>query len=84
MAKTGFIVKNVSKGREYFYLRKSIRVKTNNVVNKKNLFSFGSRKKAIENLNEWLNDVSKMPSELKNLGYDLEDVKIWIEQIESK
>lgn len=83
MAKTGFIVKNVSKGREYFYLRKSIRVK-NNVVNKKNLFSFGSRKKAIENLNEWKNDISKMPNELKKLGYDLEDIDNWINQIESK
>jgi hypothetical protein len=82
LSKIGFIVKNKSNGKEYFYLRKSIRSKE--LVSKQNIFSFGNKEKALNNLFEWKKDFNKMPLELKGLGYDLEDVSNWIEQIESK
>jgi hypothetical protein len=82
MDKTGFVVKVTSKNREYFYLRRSF-WKDNRPQNK-NIFSFGNKEKAVKNLNEWKNDFNKIPIELKKMGYDLEDVLTWIEQIESK
>lgn len=85
MSKTGFLVKVSSKGREYFYLRKSERLKENKAVKRdRNVYSFGTRSKAIENLQDWKRDIEKMPNDLKILGYDREDVLSWIEQIENK
>ncbi|WP_256816686.1 hypothetical protein [Cytobacillus sp. Bac17] len=85
MSKTGFLVKVSSKGREYFYLRKSERLKENKAVKRdRNIYSFGTRSKAIENLQDWQRDIEKMPNDLKILGYDREDVLSWIEQIENK
>lgn len=81
-SKIGFIIKVKSKGREYFYLRKSIW--EDNKSKNKNIFSFGIREKAIKDLNNWQNDISRMPKELKNMGYNLNDVKIWIKEIEHK
>jgi hypothetical protein len=82
MRKTGFLVKVSSKGRQYFYLRRSYWI--NSVSKNKNIYSFGSRESAIKNLCEWKNDISKMPETLKNMGYDINDVLNWIEQIERK
>jgi hypothetical protein len=82
MDKTGFIVKVMSKNREYFYLRRSFR-KDNRPQNK-NIFSFGSREKAIKDLVDWKKDFNKFPVELKKLGYDPEDILSWLKQIETK
>lgn len=82
MSKIGFIIKNKSRGNEYFYLRKSIRVKDQ--VMKKNVYSFGIRSKAIALINEWLIDFTKFPKELLDLGYDENDVSKWLEQIKNK
>lgn len=85
MKKTGFVVKVKAKGKEYFYLRKAERLKENKAIKRdRNIFSFGSRKKAIENLSMWSEDIINMPGELQKMGYELEDVLSWIEQIESK
>lgn len=83
MTKIGYIVKVKAKGREYFYLRKSVRGK-NNMVRKETIFSFGTKEKAFSKLLEWKYDLSLLPNELKKLGYDLEDVEIWINQINKK
>lgn len=82
MDKTGFVVKVMSKNREYFYLRRSFR-KDNRPQNK-NIFSFGNKEKALKNLIEWKNDFNKIPIELKGLGYDSKDISDWIDQIENK
>lgn len=83
MNKIGFIVKVKAKGKDYFYLRKSIRDK-NDLIRKENIFSFGHREKAIKRLQDWQTNEAQMPTELINLGYDLEDVRDWLEQINSK
>lgn len=83
MAKIGFIVRVRGKGKDYFYLRKSIRDK-NDLIRKENIFSFGHREKAIKRLQDWQSGEVKMPKELINLGYDLEDLRDWLEQINSK
>jgi hypothetical protein len=82
MDKTGFVVKVMSKGREYFYLRRSFR--KDNKPQNKNIFSFGSREKAIGNLSEWKEDKEKIPKELRNMGYELEDISNWLEQLKNK
>ncbi|MBG9585551.1 hypothetical protein [Cytobacillus firmus] len=83
MNKIGFIVRVKAKGKEYFYLRKSIREK-NDLIRKEKIYSFGHREKAIRRLQEWQNDIDQMPKELINLGYDLDDVQIWLNEINSK
>lgn len=83
MAKIGFIVRVRAKGKEYFYLRKSIREK-NDLIRKEKIYSFGHREKAIRKLQEWQSDIDQMPKELINLGYDLDDVQVWLNEINSK
>lgn len=82
MRNTGFVIKNKSKGREYFYLRKSIRV--NGIVKKQNIYSFGTKDKALKNLLEWINDSKKIPLVLTEMGYNKNDVIYWIEEIKKK
>ena len=85
MSKIGFIIKVKARGKEYFYLRKSERTREDKSVKRdSNIFAFGQRDKAIETLKDWENDINSMPIKLKDLGYDLEDISAWIEQIESK
>lgn len=91
MQKVGFIVKNTKKVKdkeyEYFYLRRSDRLKSENYNRKKkdtNLYSFGNKKKALDLLNSWSNDENKIPKVLIDLGYNSEDVKKWLEEIESR
>lgn len=85
MSKTGFIVKVKSKGKEYFYLRKSERNKDDKSKKRDtNIYSFGTREKAVENLTLWKDNIDIIPEELKNMNYDREDVSSWIKKIESK
>ena len=85
MRKIGFIIKVKSRGKEYYYLRKAERKKGNTSLKiNTNIFAFGQREKALENLNRWKNNFDDFPLKLKDLGYDLEDISTWIEQIESK
>jgi hypothetical protein len=82
MNKVGYITKIKSRGKEYFYLRKSIRKL--NSIEKKQIYSFGSRESALTNLRIWKENIESLPQELKNLGYSFDDVLYWIEQIENK
>jgi hypothetical protein len=82
MDKTGFVVKVTSRGREYFYLRRSF-WKDNRPQNK-NIYSFGSRRKALENLRQWQEEFNTFPDELKEMGFAIQDVSRWIEQIKNK
>lgn len=91
MKKVGFIVKNTKrvngKEYEYFYLRRSDRLKDENKGRRKketNLYNFGNRFKTLELLNLWNKDSENLPEELVNLGYNSEDVKKWIEEVESR
>jgi hypothetical protein len=82
MNKIGYITKIKSRGKEYFYLRKSIR--KSDSIEKKQIYSFGSREAALTNLKNWKENIEILPQELKELGYSLSDVLSWIEQIENK
>jgi hypothetical protein len=82
MNKIGYIVKIKSKGREYFYLRKSVRKV--DLVEKKTIYSFGSKRNAIEKILLWKENLELLPEELKKLGYGKEDILKWIEQINNK
>ncbi|MBK5447038.1 hypothetical protein [Peribacillus sp. TH24] len=82
MSKVGFIVKIRAKGKDYFYLRKSVREKKQ--VYKENLYSFGTREKALDNLMLWGKSIDNLPENLRELGYDLEDISSWKEQIMNK
>lgn len=93
MNKVGYLIKHSvtvnGKDYEYFYLRRSDRIKgaaKNGKYPKTqiNLFNFGNKKKTILQLEQWENDISQMPNSLKNLGYDLEDVKKWKSQLDDK
>jgi hypothetical protein len=80
--KVGYITKIKSKGKDYFYLRKSIRKL--DLIEKKTIYSFGSRESAIEKLLLWSENTFLFPPELRELGYGSEDVLNWIEQIKNK
>lgn len=82
MPKVGYIAKVRSKGTDYFYLRKSVR--KGDLVEKKKIFSFGSRTNALENLKYWYLHMEDFPKELSKLGYEKEDISCWINDIESK
>lgn len=82
MSKTGFLVKVKAKNREYFYLRKSF-WKDNKPQNK-NVFSFGNKQKALNSFYEWKNNIENMPSDLREMGFDREDIVNWIDQIEGE
>lgn len=86
MKKVGFIIKISKKVNEkqyeYFHLRRSDRI--NKKKRDTNLYNFGNREKALALLKEWENEIDKFPKDLRNLGYSLEDVKKWKEDIESK
>ena len=93
MKKVGFIMKNIKKvnGREYeyFYLRRSDRIKgafKDGKYPKKqiNIYNFGNRNKAISQLVEWEHDINEMPEKLREMGYSLEDVLFWKKQILNK
>lgn len=91
MQKVGFIVKNTNRVKnkeyEYFYLRRSDRLKSEDQNRKKkdtNLYSFGNKKKALDLLNSWNKDENKIPKVLIDLGYNSEDVKKWLKEVESK
>ena len=83
--KIGFLAKDKGKGNTYIYLRKSERVNKNgkSQVVKTNLFSFGRVDKALGNMYEWRDDFDKFPAELKELGYDFEDLMEWILTLET-
>jgi hypothetical protein len=80
--KVGYISKIKSKGKEYFYLRKSIRKLE--LVEKKTIYSFGTRESAMKKLLSWSENTFLFPPELRELGYGSEDVLNWIEQIKNK
>jgi archaellum component FlaC len=80
--KKGFITKVRSNGKEYFYLRKSYRLADQ--VKKKNIISFGDRKKALSKIDSWMKDYNDFPSEYKKMGYDQQDIKKWMDEIKSK
>ena len=82
MNKIGYIIRIKSKGRYYFYLRKSFR--EDNKPKNKTIYSFGNKEKAVNSLEEWINNHDLMPGELKELGYDIEDVKGWITEIKNR
>jgi hypothetical protein len=82
--KVGFIARVKSKGRYYFYLRVSFREGKDYKPKNKNIYSFGNKEKAVNSLEEWINNHDLMPGELKGLGYDIEDVKGWITEIKNR
>ncbi|MEF7566323.1 hypothetical protein V4V35_25370 [Bacillus infantis] len=87
MNNVGFIIKNRSHGKEYFYLRKSVRIKNSSgesVPRNVNIFSFGTREKALEDLNRWKNGSDELPLKLQQLGYGKNDVEFWINEIEKR
>ncbi|MGE7191985.1 hypothetical protein [Lysinibacillus fusiformis] len=90
MKQVGYIIRHLKikngKEYEYFYLRRSDRFKTSGESKEKRtyLYSFGNRKKALAQLDSWENDLGIIPKELTELGYSLEDVKKWKQEIESK
>lgn len=86
MKKVGFIIKTGrevnGKRYEYFHLRRSDRLNKKKIDT--TLYNFGNKEKALSRLKEWENDISKLPTELKEWGYNLEDVAKWKNDIESK
>lgn len=82
MNKVGYIAKIKSKGREYFYLRKSVRKSSS--IEKKQIYSFGSKEATLEKLLTWEKNIELMPEELKRFNYGVDDILYWINQVESK
>lgn len=83
--KVGFLSRNKANGFTYINLRKSERVIKNgkSQVIKTNIFRFGRVEKAIENMYTWRDDFDKFPKELKDLGYDFDDLQDWILTLET-
>lgn len=82
LKKTGFVTTVRAKGKVYYYLRKSKRV--NGTVKKENIYSFGTKEKALNNLSNWISNKENIPLELLNLGYDEKDLVLWYEEIKKK
>ncbi|WP_430483519.1 hypothetical protein [Rossellomorea marisflavi] len=79
MKKIGFIVKVKSKGRNYYYLRRSFW--EDNKPKNKSVYSFGNHEKAVETIQHWIESPQAFPDDLKGYGYDLDDAERWLEEI---
>lgn len=74
-----------SKSGEYFYLRVSERLRDGKGTKRdRNIFKFGSKENAIKNISIWEESMDFFPPELKNMGYNLNDLRSWKEQILNK
>ncbi|MFD3218825.1 hypothetical protein [Bacillus sp. BR_7a] len=79
---TGFLKFVLAKEKRYVYL--AVAEKKNKRVNTNILYKFGRIEKALENMYEMRDDFEgRFPSELKEKGYDWEDINDWILSIET-
>lgn len=81
LKKIGYIVKVTARNKEYYYLRKAYR--ENGVKKAINLYGFGTKEKALEDLSEWKDDIRKMPAKLSRLGYNEQDIIKWQNKIKT-
>lgn len=85
--KIGYLSKVKSKGKTYIYIRVSERYKDDSgksIVRKRNIFSFGCMPKALDNMYYWRDNPEMFPDELKEMGYNLNDLYEWILTIETQ
>lgn len=77
-----YLTRTTAKGNTYVYLRAYYNDEWC-YQGKKYVYSFGRADKALEKMKEWKERPNYFPSELKELGLDIEDVKAWIKTIET-
>jgi len=75
--RTGFIARIKSKGRYYYYIRRSYRKK--DIVYKESIMSLGTQENALRKVKEWLEDTEEVPKELE--GFTKEDFRKWLDYI---
>jgi hypothetical protein len=75
--RTGFISRVKSKGRYYYYIRRSYRKK--DTVYKESIMSLGTKENAIRKVIAWINDTETIPRELE--GFTKEDFQKWYDYI---
>lgn len=81
MARAGYVQAVKSRGKYFFYVRKSFR-NEDGKPRTKNILALGQKEKAIEVLQKCISNPSDKPEALKK--YNVEDFNNWIEYILSK
>ena len=79
--KKGFLKFVRAKGNLYVYLAKG--VKENGKKKTITIFGFGKMPLALEKLYSWRNEYEMFPQELKDMGYDWNDIHDWVLSIET-
>lgn len=79
---SGYLTRKRKKGRIYIYLRKSKR--ENGVVKHEYIYSFGKMPAALDYLYEIVNAKKPFPDELKDEGYEIDNILEWIMTLETQ
>ncbi len=79
---SGYLIRKKRKGNTYIYLRKSKR--ENGIVKHEYVYSFGKMPSALDHLYEIINDQSPFPHELKEEGYEIDNILEWIMTLETQ
>lgn len=81
MARAGYVQGVKSRGKYFFYVRKSFR-NEDGKPRTQNLMALGQKEKALETLESWIDDPSKKPDVVRK--YNTEVLKKWIHYIHGK
>lgn len=81
MARAGYVQGVKSRGKYFFYVRKSFR-NEDGQPRTKNILALGQKEKALESLQSWIDEPSKKPDAVSK--YKAEDFTNWMEYIQGK
>lgn len=71
-------------GKQYIYLTEYCGIQPFSSKTEKHIFSFGCSQIALAKMKSWYrNFESKFPDELKERGYTIDDLEIWIQTLET-
>lgn len=87
MKRKGFIVKVKARGKYYYYIRVSERIKNSlgqSIPTNRNVYALGRKQSALDTLNGWKSNIDMFPDELKEKGFNIENVDLWLEQLKEK
>lgn len=80
----GYLSQVRSGGNQYIYLTEYCGIQEFSSKREHHVFSFGNSRKALSKMKRWCRKFdSEFPEALKERGYTLEDVKNWINTIET-
>ncbi|MFC4323677.1 hypothetical protein [Litchfieldia salsa] len=80
----GYLSQVKSNGKQYIYLTEYIGNQKYSTKKEHHVYAFGEVRMALIRMRRWRRKFSsEFPEELKSLGYNADDLKVWIETIQT-